>query len=296
MEKELKIHEMSITVDKNNDFSQWYRQIVLKSNMIKYYDVSGCYVLLPNSYGLWENIKEFLDTQFKKLGVENCYFPLFITKSNMEKEKEHIEGFQPEVAWVTKIGNLEDKGNKDDKEDNNLVEPLAIRPTSECAMYPIFPSLIKSHKDLPLKLNQWCNVVRWEFKDPYPFIRSREFLWQEGHTCFSNKEDATKEIKAIINIYKNCYENLLAVPVIKGVKTEKEKFAGGELTFTLEGFIPEIGKGLQACTAHYLGQNFSKMFEITYQNEKEEKNFIHQNSWGFTTRSIGAMIMTHSDK
>jgi len=276
-------HEMGITVQKGTDFHDWYKQLLIKAKLINYYDISGCYVLLPNSYGIWEQIQKYLDHEFKKLGVENVYFPLFITKKNLEMEKHHIEGFTPEVAWVTKSGN------------SDMNEPIAVRPTSECAIYPILPNLIKSHNDLPLKFNQWCNVVRWEFKDPVPFIRSREFLWNEGHTSFSTQEEAQSEVKIMIDVYQKTYKNLLALPVIKGLKTESEKFAGADATYTVESYIPEIGKGVQAATAHCLGQNFSKMYKIQYQDIDGENKLVWQNSWGFTTRSIGIMLMTHGD-
>lgn len=274
---------MGITVKKSDDFSAWYIQVVTTARMIEYYDVSGCYILLPNSYFIWETIQKFLDREFKTRGVENTYFPIFITKSNMEREETHIADFHPEVAWVTKSG------------DKKLEEPLAIRPTSECSMYSIFPRLIRNYKDLPLKLNQWCNVVRWEFKDPTPFIRSREFLWNEGHTCYDNETDALNEVLDIIQLYSDTYRKILSVPTIKGIKTNKEKFAGADATYTIEGFIPESGKGIQCATAHCLGKNFSEMFDIKYINNKGDFDYVYQNSWGFTTRSIGVMLMSHGD-
>lgn len=274
--------EQGLTYKKNTHFSKWYKELILKADLIKYYDVAGCYILLPDSYSIWESIKDKLDREFKTIGVKNAYFPIFITQSNLEKEKSHIEGFSPEVAWVTHSG------------DTKLDEKIAIRPTSETAIYSTYSDMIRTYRDLPLKMNQWANVVRWEFKDTMPFIRSREFLWQEGHTCYSNKEDAIKEMTDIITIYKEMYRNM-CVPTIKGYKTEKEKFDGAEITTTLEAFIPEIGKGIQACTSHYLGTNFSKMFNIKYKDDKMKDQLVHQNSWGFTTRSIGIMLMTHSD-
>lgn len=275
--------EMSITTGKNENFSNWYTQVITKCNLIKYYDVSGCYVLLPDSYNIWETIQQYLDEKFKKMDVKNVYFPLFITEKNLKKESNHIEGFQPEVAWITRAGSTD------------LHEPIAVRPTSECAIYSILPSLISSEYDLPLKYNQWCNVVRWEFKDPTPFIRSREFLWQEGHTCFKSLDESLDEIRTIITLYKNTYKKLLAVPVIMGEKTEYEKFSGALKTLTVECFIPEIGKGIQGATAHCLGQNFSKMFDIQFSGSSGQNNYVWQNSWGFTTRSIGVAIMTHGD-
>jgi len=251
--------------------------------MIEYYDISGCYILRPWSYGIWENIQHFFDNHIKKLGVQNAYFPLFISQRALIREASHIEGFAPEVAWVVKAG------------QSNLNEPIAVRPTSETAMYPAYAKWIRSHRDLPLKLNQWNNVVRWEFKNPTPFLRSREFLWQEGHTAFATLEEAAVEVLQILDLYSRVYEEILAVPVVKGTKTEKEKFPGGHYTTTLEGFIPATGRGIQAATSHCLGQNFAKMFDIQFEDDKGGKAFAWQNSWGLTTRSIGIMIMVHGD-
>jgi len=251
--------------------------------MIDYYDISGCYIFRPWSYRIWELIQQYMDSEFKKLGVQNCYFPIFVTKKALEQEKGHIKGFAPEVAWVTRAGSSE------------LEEPIAVRPTSETVMYPHYAKWIRSHKDLPLKMNQWCNVVRWEFKNPTPFIRGREFLWQEGHTAFSNYEEAAKEVLDILEIYRKTYEELCAVPVTKGHKTEVEKFAGGFYTTTVEAFVSGNGRSIQAATSHCLGQNFSKMFDIQFENEKGKKEFAWQNSWGFSTRSIGVLTMVHGD-
>ncbi len=279
-----KQHELAISVTKNGNFSDWYIQMITKGKFIEYTDISGCYVLLPNAYGIWENIQAFINVHLKQMGVKNAYFPLFISESNLTKEKNHIAGFVPEVAWVTKSGETE------------LEEKIAVRPTSECAIYPILSNMIKSHNDLPLKLNQWCNVVRWEFKDCTPFLRSREFLWSETHTCFTTQDEAMREVFESINVYEKTYKDLLAIPVIKGKKTENEKFAGADCTYTLEAFIPTSGKAIQSCTAHCLGQNFSKMFNIIYDDDgKPEKKYVWQNSWGFTTRSIGIMLMNHGD-
>ncbi|CUM65044.1 uncharacterized protein PRCAT00002664001 [Priceomyces carsonii] len=277
---------IGITVDKSKDFSSWYSQVVTKGEMLDYYDVSGCYILRPNSYSVWETIQTWFDKRIKKLGVQNSYFPMFVSSRVLEKEKDHIEGFAPEVAWVTKAGNSE------------LDEHIAIRPTSETVMYPYYAKWIRSHRDLPLKLNQWNSVVRWEFKHPQPFLRTREFLWQEGHTAHLTEESATEEVLQILELYAGVYEELLAVPVVKGVKTENEKFAGGVFTTTCEGFIPETGRGIQGATSHHLGTNFSKMFNISVENpEGAEKPrvFAFQNSWGLSTRVIGVMVMTHSD-
>ncbi|CUM55457.1 uncharacterized protein AC631_03135 [Debaryomyces fabryi] len=277
---------IGITVDKAKDFSSWYSQVVTKGEMLDYYDVSGCYILRPNSYSVWETIQEWFNSRIKKMGVQNSYFPMFVSSRVLEKEKDHIEGFAPEVAWVTRAGNSE------------LDEHIAIRPTSETVMYPYYAKWIRSHRDLPLKLNQWNSVVRWEFKHPQPFLRTREFLWQEGHTAHLTKEGAAEEVEQILDLYTGIYEELLAVPVVKGKKTENEKFAGGDYTTTCEGFIAATGRGIQGATSHHLGTNFSKMFNISVENpEGADKPRVHafQNSWGLSTRVIGVMVMTHSD-
>lgn len=245
---------IGIDVAKEADLGEWYQQVITKGQMISYYDVAGCYILEPASYAIWEGIKEWFDAQIKTLKVRNAYFPIFISSANLEREKEHVEGFAAEVAWVT-------KGGKSD-----LEQPVAVRPTSETAMYPYFARKIQSHRDLPLKLNQWNNVVRWEFKHPMPFIRSREFLWQEGHTAHLTQEAASEEVLQILDWYSDVYQELLAVPVVKGRKTENEKFPGADYTTTIEGFIPATGRGIQAATSHALGQHFSKMFDITVEN------------------------------
>jgi prolyl-tRNA synthetase len=248
-----------------------------------YYDVSGCYILKPGSYNIWKSIQRFFGDEIEKLGVEDTYFPMFVTKAALEKEKEHVEGFAPEVAWVTKSGNTE------------LPEPIAIRPTSETIMYPAYAKWVQSHRDLPLKYNQWCNVIRWEFKHPTPFLRTREFLWQEGHTAFYTKAEADAEVLDILELYRRVYEELLAVPVVKGRKSEHEKFPGALYTTTVEAFIPASGRGIQGATSHCLGQNFARMFKIQVEGENKEKSYVWQNSWGLTTRTIGVMIMTHGD-
>ncbi|CAL8404112.1 unnamed protein product [Boreogadus saida] len=276
---------LGLEAKKEENLSDWYSQVITKSEMIEYYDVSGCYVLRPWSYAIWESIKEFFDAGIKKLGVENCYFPMFVSQAALEKEKSHIEDFAPEVAWVTRSGNTE------------LAEPIAVRPTSETAMYPAYAKWVQSHRDLPIKLNQWCNVVRWEFKHPQPFLRTREFLWQEGHTAFATREEAVVEVMEILELYARVYEELLAIPVVRGRKTEKEKFAGGDYTTTVEAFISASGRAIQGATSHHLGQNFSKMFEIVFEDPKKpgEKQFAFQNSWGITTRTIGVLTMVHGD-
>lgn len=271
-------------VGKEEDFPRWYNQVITKSELIEFYDISGCYILRPWSFAMWDTIREFVDAVIKKQGVQNAYFPLFVSEDRLEKEASHIEGFAPEVAWVTRSG------------QTDLDKPIAVRPTSETIMYPAFAKWIRSHRDLPLKLNQWSNVVRWEFKHPTPFLRSREFLWQEGHTAFATQEEADAEVLAILDLYRDTYETLLAVPVIRGRKSEKEKFAGGLYTTTVEGFIPSTGRAIQGATSHCLGQNFGKMFGITYLPESGgAAKTVWQNSWGLTTRSIGVMVMTHGD-
>ncbi|XP_060102446.1 bifunctional glutamate/proline--tRNA ligase isoform X11 [Heteronotia binoei] len=276
---------LGLEVKKEENLSEWYSQVITKSEMIEYYDVSGCYILRPWAYAVWEAIKEFFDAEIKKLGVENCYFPMFVSQAALEKEKTHIADFAPEVAWVTRSGKTE------------LAEPIAVRPTSETVMYPAYAKWVQSHRDLPIKLNQWCNVVRWEFKHPQPFLRTREFLWQEGHTAFSTYEEAAEEVLQILDLYARVYEELLAIPVVKGRKTEKEKFAGGDYTTTVEAFISASGRAIQGATSHHLGQNFSRMFEIFFEDPRipGEKQFAYQNSWGITTRTIGVMAMIHGD-
>uniref|UniRef100_A0A7N8XEZ5 Bifunctional glutamate/proline--tRNA ligase n=1 Tax=Mastacembelus armatus TaxID=205130 RepID=A0A7N8XEZ5_9TELE len=276
---------LGLEAKKEENLADWYSQVITKSEMIEYYDVSGCYVLRPWAFAIWESIKEFFDREIKKLGVENCYFPMFVSQAALEKEKTHIADFAPEVAWVTRSGKTE------------LAEPIAVRPTSETVMYPAYAKWVQSHRDLPIKLNQWCNVVRWEFKHPQPFLRTREFLWQEGHTAFATKEEAAEEVLQILDLYARVYEELMAIPVVKGRKTEKEKFAGGDYTTTVEAFISASGRAIQGATSHHLGQNFSRMFEIMFEDPKRpgEKQLAFQNSWGITTRTIGVLTMVHGD-
>jgi len=264
-------------------FSEWYSNVITASEMIDYYDISGCYILRPWAYSIWEQIQGFFDGSIKKLGVQNAYFPVFVSKAALEAEADHVEGFAPEVAWVTRSGSSE------------LAEPIAIRPTSETIMYPAYSKWIRSHRDLPLRLNQWTNVVRWEFKHPTPFLRTREFLWQEGHSAFAKREEADDEVLEILDLYARVYEELLAVPVIKGRKSEKEKFAGGLYTTTVEAFIPSNGRAIQGATSHCLGQNFSKMFDIKFVDDDNVEKLVWQNSWGLTTRTIGVMVMVHGD-
>ncbi|CAH0391736.1 unnamed protein product [Bemisia tabaci] len=275
---------LGLEARKEDNLADWYSQIITKGELIEYYDVSGCYILRPNAFAIWEVIQSWLDKELKKLGVKNCYFPIFVSKAVLEKEKDHISDFAPEVAWVTKSGS------------SDMAEPIAIRPTSETVMYPAYAKWIQSHRDLPIKLNQWNNVVRWEFKHPQPFIRTREFLWQEGHSAYASRADAEEEVLQILGLYEKIYSDLLAIPVVRGKKTNKEKFAGGDYTTTVEAFVSASGRAVQGATSHFLGQNFSKMFEIIYEDpETQEKKFVFQNSWGITTRTIGVMIMVHGD-
>ncbi|CDJ59817.1 prolyl-tRNA synthetase, putative [Eimeria maxima] len=274
---------LGMTAKKATNFAEWYTQAIVRGELVEYYDISGCYIIRPWAYRMWEVVQRFFDDSIKRLGVENCYFPMFVSQAKLEREKDHVEGFKPEVAWVTHYG------------ESELPEKVAIRPTSETIMYPAYAKWIRSHRDLPLKLNQWNNVVRWEFKQPTPFLRTREFLWQEGHTAHASEEEAFAQVLDILELYRQWYEDYLAVPVIKGEKSENEKFAGGKMTTTIEGIIPETGRGIQAATSHLLGQNFSKMFGIEFEDEKGAKQLVHQTSWGCTTRSLGVMIMTHGD-
>jgi prolyl-tRNA synthetase len=273
---------LGITVKKDEDFSEWYTQVIQKAELADYTSVSGCIVFMPNSYAIWEKVQAFFDAKIKKSGVKNAYFPIFIPESLLNKEKEHVEGFTPEVAWVTHAG------------DSKLSERLAIRPTSETIMYESYSKWIRSHNDLPLRINQWNNIVRWEFKYAVPFLRTREFLWQEGHTVFAEKEEAEKEVLEMLDYYAQVYEELLAVPVIKGKKTDSEKFAGAVYTTTVETFLP-VKKALQGATSHFLGQNFSKAFDISFLDKNGKKAYGWQNSWGLSTRCIGAMIIMHGD-
>lgn len=277
--------KLGVSARKEENLSEWYTEVITRGEMVEYYDISGCYILRPWAYSIWEHIQKFFDDKIKSLGVENCYFPIFVSQAALEREKNHIADFAPEVAWVTKSG------------QSDLAEPIAIRPTSETVMYPAYAKWVQSHRDLPLRLNQWNNVVRWEFKDPTPFIRTREFLWQEGHTAFATKKEADDEVHQILEFYAQVYEELLAIPVVRGRKSEKEKFPGADYTLSIEGYIGTNGRGVQAATSHHLGQNFSKMFNISFQdpNDSSKREYAYQNSWGLSTRTIGVMIMIHGD-
>ncbi|KAK9800340.1 hypothetical protein WJX73_005635 [Symbiochloris irregularis] len=280
MKKETK---EGLSASKASSFADWYTQVVTEAELIAYYKVSGCYILRPGAYFVWETIQRWFDGKIRESGVQNAYFPMFVTEEQLNAEKNHVEGFAAEVAWVTKSGS------------SDLDRPIAIRPTSETVMYPYYAQWVRSHRDLPLRLNQWNTVVRWEFSNPTPFIRSREFLWQEGHSAFATQAEAEGEVFEILDLYARVYTDLMAVPVIKGRKSEGEKFAGALFTTTVEAFVPATGRGIQGGTSHCLGQNFSKMFGIDFEAEDRSKQLVWQNSWGLSTRTIGVMIMVHGD-
>ncbi len=274
--------DLGITVKKSEDFSEWYTQVILKSGIADYAPIKGCMIFRELSYAVWEKIQEIFNEKIKKTGHKNVYFPLFIPESFLKKEAEHFAGFVPEVAWVTMGG------------DTLLEEKLAIRPTSETIIYATYAKWIRSWRDLPIKLNQWCSVVRWDTKGTKLFLRTREFLWQEGHTAHATKEEAEKEVMEILNEYRDLMENYLAIPVLVGRKSESEKFPGALYTTTLEAVMPD-GKALQMGTSHNLGQNFSKVFDIKFIGEDEKEHYVWQTSWGFSTRIIGALVMVHGD-
>lgn len=263
------------------DFAKWYTDIVLKADLADYTDTKGCIAIKPYGYAIWENIQKYADEKFKKAGVKNVYMPVLIPEGLLEKEKDHVEGFAPEVAWVT-IGGGEE-----------LEERLCIRPTSETMFSTLYSKWLKSWRDLPMVYNQWCNVLRWE-KETRPFLRSREFLWQEGHTIHATSKEAEERTMQMLNIYQEVIEELLAIPVLKGRKTLKEQFAGAEATYTVETLMHD-GRALQAGTSHYFGQNFTKPFDIKFQNKEGKEEYAYQTSWGISTRLIGAVIMAHGD-
>ena len=263
------------------DFAQWYTDVVKKAKLTEYSGVKGCMILLPNGYAIWEQIQKNLDGMFKETGVENVYLPLFIPESLLQKEKDHVEGFAPEVAWVTHGGAEE------------LEERMCVRPTSETLFCDLYSRIVQSHRDLPKLYNQWCSVVRWE-KTTRPFLRSKEFLWQEGHTIHATAEEAEERTVMMLNIYAEFCEKYLAIPVIKGQKTEKEKFAGANATYTIESMMHD-GKSLQSGTSHNFGDGFAKAFNIQYTGKDNTLQHVHQTSWGMSTRIIGAIIMVHGD-
>ena len=264
------------------DFAQWYTDICLKADLIDYSSVKGCMIIRPYGYAIWENIQRILDTRFKELGHENVYMPMFIPESLLNKEKDHVEGFAPEVAWVTHGGS------------EKLTERLCVRPTSETLFCEHYQHIIRSYRDLPKLYNQWCSVVRWE-KTTRPFLRSREFLWQEGHTMHATAEEARAETVQMLNVYADFHEQDLAIPVVKGAKTPSDKFAGAEATYAIEALMHD-GKALQAATSHYFGDGFARAFDITYSDKNNQLVHPFQTSWGCTTRMIGGIIMTHGDE
>lgn len=266
----------------DEDFAKWYTDIILKAELVDYAPVKGFMVIRPYGYAIWENIQKILDTRFKETGHKNAYFPILIPESLLNKEKEHVAGFAPEVAWVTHGG------------EEKLTERLCIRPTSETIICTMYAKWIKSYRDLPLLINQWANVIRWE-KTTRPFLRTTEFLWQEGHTLHETSDEAKEETIKMLNIYADTYENYLAMPVIKGKKSDKEKFSGAESTYTVEAMMHD-GKALQAGTSHYFGDGFAKAFDIKFQGRDGKESSPYQTSWGMSTRSIGGLIMTHGDE
>ena len=279
MAKEKKLVEEITSMQE--DFAQWYTDVVKKAELIDYSSVRGCMILRPLGYAIWENIQKELDARFKATGVENVYMPMFIPESLLQKEKDHVEGFAPEVAWVTHGGN------------NELQERLCVRPTSETLFCDLYANIVESHRDLPKLYNQWCSVVRWE-KTTRPFLRSMEFLWQEGHTAHATAEEAEERTIQMLNVYADFCEEILAIPMIKGKKTDKEKFAGAHSTYTIEALMHD-GKALQSGTSHNFGDGFAKAFGIQYTSRENKLEYVHQTSWGMSTRIIGAIIMVHGD-
>ena len=266
---------------RDTDFAQWYTDVVTAARLAAYSNVKGCVIFEPNGYAIWERIMHELDKKFKETGHQNVAMPMLIPENLMNKEGELINGFAPEVAWVTMGG------------DKELEERLCIRPTSETLFSDYYSNVVKSYRDLPMKLNQWCSVMRWE-KETRPFLRSREFFWQEGHTVHATSEEAEKETKDMLNVYRKFFEDYLAVPVLSGLKTEKEKFAGAEYTYTVEALMHN-GVALQSGTSHYFGQKFAKAYDIKFLNKNNELEYAYQTSWGVSNRMIGALIMVHGD-
>ena len=267
--------------DMEQDFPQWYTDVVKKADLVDYATVRGCMIIRPYGYAIWELIQSYLDSKFKETGHENVYMPLFIPEGLLQKEKDHVEGFAPEVAWVTHGG------------DEKLTERLCVRPTSETLFCDHYANIIQSYRDLPKLYNQWCSVVRWE-KTTRPFLRTLEFLWQEGHTAHATAQEAQEETLRMLNIYADFCEEVLAIPVVRGQKTDKEKFAGAEATYTIESLMHD-GKALQSGTSHNFGDGFAKAFGIQYTDKDNVLQYVHQTSWGLTTRLIGAIIMVHGD-
>ena len=278
MAKEKKVEQIT---DMEVDFTQWYTDVCKKAELIDYYSIKGMFIYRPYGYAIWENIQKVLDSMFKATGHENVMMPMLIPESLLQKEKDHVEGFAPECAWVTHGGS------------DKLEERYCIRPTSETVFCEHFANIVQSHRDLPKKYNQWCSVLRWE-KTSRPFLRHREFLWQEGHTIHATEEEAREETMQMLNIYADFMENYLAMPVVKGRKTDKEKFNGAEETYTVECMMHDR-KALQAGTSHYFGDGFAKAFGITFTGKDNKLHFPHETSWGVSTRMIGGIIMTHGD-
>ncbi len=279
MAKEKKQVEAITSMDV--DFAQWYTDIVKKAELVEYSGIKGCMIIRPTGYAIWELIQKELDARFKATGVENVYMPMFIPESLLNKEKDHVEGFAPEVAWVTHGG------------AEQLQERMCVRPTSETLFCDFYSRIIESHRDLPKLYNQWCSVVRWE-KTTRPFLRSMEFLWQEGHTAHATAEEAEERTIQMLNLYADFCEDVLAIPMVRGQKTEKEKFAGAKQTYTIEALMHD-GKALQSGTSHNFGDGFAKAFDIQYTDKENKLQYVHQTSWGMTTRLIGAVIMVHGD-
>ncbi len=290
MAKELK--ELTKRAD---NYSQWYNDLVVKADLAEQSAVRGCMVIKPYGYAIWENIQAQLDKMFKATGVQNAYFPLLIPKSFLSREAEHVEGFAKEAAVVThyRLKTKEEGSDVEVDPSAKLEEELIIRPTSETIIWNTYKNWIQSWRDLPLMCNQWCNVMRWEMRTR-PFLRTSEFLWQEGHTAHATKEEAEKEAKLMLSVYAEFAEKWLAVPVVQGVKSETERFAGALDTYTIEAMMQD-GKALQSGTSHFLGQNFAKSFDVTFLNKENKPEYVWATSWGVSTRLIGALIMTHSD-
>ena len=280
---------------RSEDFSKWYNELVSKADLAEHSDVRGCMIIKPYGYAIWEKIKDQLDSMFKETGHQNAYFPLFIPKSYLSKEADHVEGFAKECAVVThyRLKSADDRSGVVVDPEAKLEEELIIRPTSETIIWNTYKKWIKSYRDLPILVNQWANVVRWEMRTRL-FLRTSEFLWQEGHTAHATKEEAVEETEKMLNVYAQFLEQHMAMPVIRGLKTENERFAGAEETYCVEALMQD-GKALQAGTSHFLGQNFSRAFDVTFTDKKGIQNHVWATSWGVSTRLMGALIMTHSD-